>query len=349
MTSYYPIHRFQYKNVTRDDYAAMNRHANILRSERLPDDPPIPLKESIMELQSIPPYVNLLMWGAWNTTGHEMIGLGYVQLMRMEENRHLAQFDITVQPKYRQHGLGRRLLALITDAAHADSRHFLITETTDRVPAGESFVKRLGGERGLETHVNQLRIADLDLCLLAEWLEKGRSRSLDFELGLWDCPYPEAHLQAVVQLLELTNQQPYGGIENDDKHVTPQQLRQAEQHLYNRGDQRWTFYLIEKLTNNFVGYTETVWNPNCPEILRQEMTGVVPRYRNMGLGRWLKAAMLDKVLRERPQVKFVRSCNADLNAVMLKINKKLGFRLYSASALWQIEIDRVLAYLGRER
>jgi len=79
------------------------------------------------------------------------------------------------------------------------------------------------------------------------------------------------------------------------------------------------------------------------------MTGVFPQYRNKGLGRWLKAAMLDKVLKERPQVKYVRAGNADSNAVMLKINTALGFKPYTADALWQVELQKVLDYLNAGR
>jgi hypothetical protein len=63
------------------------------------------------------------------------------------------------------------------------------------------------------------------------------------------------------------------------------------------------------------------------------------------LGRWLKAAMLDKVLKERPQVKYVRTGNADSNAAMLKINTELGFKPYTADAIWQVELQKVLDYL----
>ena len=118
-----------------------------------------------------------------------------------------------------------------------------------------------------------------------------------------------------------------------------------EHNLFARGNQRWTYYVVERATGRFAGYSETVWNPNRPELLRQDMTGVFPQYRGKGLGRWLKAAMLDKVLRERPQVKFVRTGNADSNAAMLKINTELGFEPYIAEALWQVELRKVLEYL----
>lgn len=47
-----------------------------------------------------------------------------------------------------------------------------------------------------------------------------------------------------------------------------------------------------------------MWNPNRPMILEQGFTGVYPEYRNKGLGRWLKAEMMQRILRERPEVEF---------------------------------------------
>jgi GNAT superfamily N-acetyltransferase len=78
------------------------------------------------------------------------------------------------------------------------------------------------------------------------------------------------------------------------------------------------------------------------------MTGVFPEYRSKGLGRWLKAAMLQRVLTERPVVKYVRTGNADSNAAMLKINNQLGFRPYYSDALWQVELAAVLNYLQQK-
>jgi mycothiol synthase len=43
----------------------------------------------------------------------------------------------------------------------------------------------------------------------------------------------------------------------------------------------------------------------------------------------------------------VRTGNADVNKPMLKINTELGFKPYMASIIWQVEINRIKAYLGR--
>ena len=105
----------------------------------------------------------------------------------------------------------------------------------------------------------------------------------------------------------------------------------------------------ERATGRLAGITEVAWHPNRPEILQQRGTGVLAEYQNLGLGRWLKAAMLEKILRERPQVKRVRTGNADSNAPMLKINTELGFRPYISHQIWQIELAQVQAYLDSVR
>ena len=333
------------KAATPREYAALNQHNNRLRQERLPDDPPIPLDEHIQYLQSLPPFVDLRLWAAWTPDQAEVVAMADVVLLRMEENQHLAQFEITVSPDFRRHGLGRQLLKLVADTARQDERRLLLTNTTDRVPGGAAFMQRLGAQKGLETHINQLRIDELDRGLVHDWLERGQASLSAFELGLWEGPYPDDKLPEVCELYDLTNQQPHGDLEIEDMHMTPEQIRQTEANIFARGSQRWSFYLVERLSGRFAGYTETVWNPNRPEILSQDMTGVFPQYRNKGLGRLLKAAMLDKVLRERPQVKYVRTGNADSNAAMLKINTELGFKPYLANALWQVEVEKVMEYL----
>jgi mycothiol synthase len=336
---------FDFRQATEDEYRLWNESRNRIRAEVLPDDPPIPLEEMVQRLKNFPPYMDYRVWAAWEVDEPAIVAYGEVWLP-LTDNLHLAHFDIHVLPAYRRRGLARRLLALIRDEAQGKNRRLLMTDTSDRVPAGEAFMTRLGAERGLETHTNQLVIANLNWDLLSRWQEQARDRAAGFEIGLWEGPYPEADLDAVVALCDLLSQQPFGDLDIEEFQFEAEQVRQDEQSLFARGYERWTLYVRERSTGKFAGYTEVLWNPNRPEIISQGMTGVFPEYRNRGLGRWLKAAMLEKILAERPQAKYVRTGNADINAPMLKINTELGFKPYIAETVWQIATEQVSEYLG---
>ena len=66
-------------------------------------------------------------------------------------------------------------------------------------------MERLGGNRGLATHLNQLALADLDQSPLQSWRQN--APTADFALGCWEGPYPEEQLSDIVALHEVMNQQ----------------------------------------------------------------------------------------------------------------------------------------------
>ena len=131
----------------------------------------------------------------------------------------------------------------------------------------------------------------------------------------------------------------------EDSQVKPEQLREGEAYAIARGVERWVLYVRHKLSRDLAGYTTTYWYPENPENLEQEATGVLPEYRGSGLGKWLKAAMIQKVLRERPVVKRIRTGNANSNAPMLAINHELGFKFYKSQVVWQLEVTKLESYL----
>ena len=66
MTPAIQIQPFDLKNSTQEQYAALNTYNNRLRAERLPDDPPVPLEETIQNLQNVPAFVDEIQqeWAA---------------------------------------------------------------------------------------------------------------------------------------------------------------------------------------------------------------------------------------------------------------------------------------------
>jgi mycothiol synthase len=165
-------------------------------------------------------------------------------------------------------------------------------------------------------------------------------------VGIWNGPYPAAELPAIAVLVMVMNTEPRGTLQVEDWKVTPEMLCQEDASMVARGTERWVAYARERATGAYAGFSEVYYNPNRPHLVRQGGTGVWPQFRNNGLGRWLKAAMLDRVLRERPQVRFIRTGNADSNAPMLKINHELGFKPLCSESEWQVPLEKVQAYLN---
>lgn len=205
-------------------------------------------------------------------------------------------------------------------------------------------MRRIGASLGLSMHTNQLLIAELDRALIGRWLADGELLRDEFALGLWVGDYPESELAAIADMHNVMNDQPRENLQLEDWHISPEMLRQFESSWNARGTVHWTMYARHQASGELAGFTDVLWNPNRPELLQQANTAVRPVYRNRGLGRWLKAAMLDRVLRERPYVTKVRTQNAFSNGPMLKINEELGFRPYRSSYSWQVPTAAAAAY-----
>jgi GNAT superfamily N-acetyltransferase len=333
------------RNASDATFGAITALRNRLRAEEKPNDPPIPAEEQATRFRNAPDFVFLFMWLAWAPGGGELWAEGTLEGFREGENTHLGQMNIIVQPERRRQGLARQLLAEIVTSAAAQGRHTLVARTTDRVPAGAAFMQRLGANPGLASHTNQLDLGDLDRDLVQTWQARATERASGFELGLWDGPFPEEQIEAIARLYDVMNDAPLGDLDVKDIHLTPAELRQIESSMFGAGTRRWVLYIRERATGRLAGFTVVAWHPNRAAFLSQGDTGVFPEYRGLGLGRWLKAAMLAKVLTELPAVRYVRTGNADSNAAMLKINHELGFKPYIAETIWQVPTETVQAYV----
>ena len=341
------FHPFDLRAASDDEYATLNKFKNIQRREVLPEDPPVPCDEDVGRWQAMPVFVEQAAWGLWDPSHNDIIAFAEARIHQTGDNPNLMEFNIEVLPEFRRQGLAGRCLRRIADHARVRSRPLLMTECNDRVPAGAAFLLQIGATRGLEETLNELRLADLDRSLVQRWMEGSHLLAEHFDLILWKEAYPPERLTEFAAVLQVAaNDEPRDSLEMEDANFTPETVRQWDE-FQRAGDQRrWTMVVIERRRDRVVGLTELTWSPNRPAIVDQHFTGVLPKYRNRGLGRWLKAAMLEKILTELPEAQVIRSGNAGSNAPMLKINRALGFRPRLGWSTWQVTLDSVEEYLA---
>jgi GNAT superfamily N-acetyltransferase len=316
-------------------------HADLIESKHNSNA----LEAAIHAWRNPSPLATTSTWIAWRDEGKQVVGRGQLVLPTSGANEHLGQASIEVLPEARRQHIARTLLTAIAVALRDSGRTALIVKTTDRVPAGARFMERLGAEAGLAAHAHQLAISDLDPERIARWRAAGPHA--DYELVVWEGAYPEADLEAIATLTEVMNTQPLGGLAVEAQPVTPALLRQIEVALATRSAERWTVSARARSTGRLAGFTEAMWMPGTPRVLHQLNTGVMPEHRGRGLARWLKAEMLGQVPPRRPEIRFVRTSNADSNAAMLSVNAEMGFKPYESWTVWQVTLERVEAYLSR--
>ncbi len=339
------IKPFAFQDAPLEAYRSHHLLKEALRAERMPDMPPLLLEESIAKLKNLPGYLDLRIWGAWEMQETRMIAVAEGILLRTDENQHMLPFTVGVHPDYRQQGLGKKLLTKIANLAQEEDRHLLITTTYGSVPGGEICMNRLGATPGLRTHLHKLDLTQVDRALLQQWQKRGQASSPNVELGLWKGPFPEQELPCVARLMAAFNDQPKDDLQIEDLQYTPERVQEMDNQELVGGIERWVLHARDRITKRLVGYTAVYFQPDQPHQVGQGDTGVFPQYRRQGIGRWLKAAMLEKILSERPEARFITTSNADSNESMLKINQTLGYKPYLSQCLWQVELDTVLAYL----
>jgi GNAT superfamily N-acetyltransferase len=326
------------------DVAAAHVVASTCEFGHLPGDEPMPLEEWLAEQRKKAAFLEHRY--AVARMGEETVGYGFVELER-DDNPHLAWANLGVLPEHQRQGIGTQLLDHLTAIAEDDGRTSLGV-TTDEGSAGERLLAGLGLTCRQTAHQNRLRMAEVDRDLLRSWVDRAPERAAGYELRVWDGPTPDDLVEAFAACTEVMNTAPLGDLEINDERMTPERLRIMETARAGAGVPWWTICAVHVETGALVGFSQLYFSGWRRATAKQGDTGVDPAHRNRGLGRWIKAAMLLRLLVERPEVSAVDTWNAGSNEPMLAINHALGFRRVRVSGNWQGDLDVVRKHL-RER
>jgi mycothiol synthase len=258
----------------------------------------------------------------------------------------VMECDLFVRRDRRREGIGSRLFARICDEMLREGRALLTWSTFDAVPAGDAFSRQVGGQVARVNRTSELRLADVDWPMTEDWARAGRARERGYQLELVDGAFPE-HLRAdAATFHRIMQTAPRDHLDVADVLLDAGHIAEVDQALLEAGRMRWTA-LVRHAAGACVGGTEVTFEPQAPAIVRQQNTGIDPAHRGLGLAKWAKAAMLQRVRLERPEAERIRTDNAFSNAPMLAINDLLGFRVISTRTEWQLNVKDARRSPGR--
>ena len=330
----YTIEALDLQTATDDEVAEIAQFRQELAIEQRPEDPPTPLPVIEQWLRSRPPgqwrAIFIARDGAGKLAGY---GVG-ARNLKDTDNPHIRWSEIAVKPEHRRRGLARALFARVLDSLEGEDL-MVVSETSDRVPSGEEFAKAIGAKAGLPMKLNQLELGAVNRAKVAEW---ARGAPKGYRLVSVDETVPEQLVKPYIEASEGINDMPRGDIAFNDWKLTEPQIRQRESFYKQAGMKWWLILAIDERTGEGVGFTEVSFNPSDPHAIQQEGTAVVAAHRGHGIGLWLKAVMLERILGECADSRFIRTGNANVNAQMLAINAKLGFAYAWQTTLWQLPV-----------
>lgn len=319
--------------------------ANTMAHERIPEDPPGSWEAFASRVRNRPAMVVTRDWLARSADG-ELVGRGYVVRFEADTNKHLRDAGIDVVPAHRRKGIAKLLFREIVAGAGEADDIVLSFFTNDRAPSAAAFLERIGAKRALTMHANELDLAQLDRGMVREW---ATIETKGYRLEWIDADVPEDRMNEVIVAYDTMNTAPRGDSAMQDWNTTPDQIREWDRSRRARGHERRLVLAIHVKTGETAGYTELAYDPKVPHLIWQQGTAVIPSHRGQGLGKRIKAAMLERAIRDWPNARRVRTGNADSNAPMLAINTRLGFKPAWAESIWEVGIADARRYVDAEK
>ncbi len=322
---------------------AMHELHLVFDEEVLPGDPPVPLAQRLLDWRHPLEVERVSHWVMWK--GPEIVATSGLHV-DLVENLENAFGWVFVHPHHRASGYGRAIATAMVDAAEADGR----TRFAVGIPDGrseEALARRAGMKSAYREKVSRLVFDEIDWELMESWMLRAAERASDYELLFLRSPVEDKYLEVFCDLMFVMNTAPREDYIEEEETMTPEIWRDLEAKFGVEGERDILTYVARhKPTGEFAGYTTVAQKRLQPDLVDQWDTGVDPKHRNKGLGRWVKAAMALKLREMYPRVRRIDTENAGSNAPMLSINIEMGFKPILIQNVWQGDLATIRTNLG---
>ena len=336
------VRRVGFRTGTAEELMALHAVEAPIEAERGSNRTPQPVESYIAFARKLPSQFDDHAWLVEASDGRS-VAAGFCWSNSAGDPR-VMECDLFVRRDRRRQGIGSRLLATICNETLKEGRTLLTWSTFDAVPAGEAFSRRVGARLARVNRTSELVLTDVDWTMIESWTRAERARDLGYRLEMIDGAFPE-HLRAdAATLHHIMQTAPREDLDVGDVIVDAEFVAGLDRALIEAGRTRWTVFVRDP-AGACVGGTEVTFESWDPGTVLQQNTGIDLAHRGLGLAKWAKATMLERIRHERPEAGRVRTDNAFSNAPMLAINNALGFTVTNTRTEWQADVGDLLRAL----
>lgn len=249
------------------------------------------------------------------------------------DNRDSAAVTVHVGPGDRRRGYGSAVLARLEAEAAERGRVVLNAEAVWEYDSGPTGAGEPGPEFA-RAHGFALGLGDVKRTLalpvaeglLDELAAEAAPHHAAYPLRSWVGPVPDELVEGWAQLAStLMTEAPTGDLQREPEVADPSVVRESEGMLARQGRTKYNTAALDT-SGDVVAYTDIATTVHEPGKAYQWGTLVRKDVRGHRLGLAVKVANLRLLQRERPDVHEVTTYNAEVNAHMVGVNERLGFR-----------------------
>jgi RimJ/RimL family protein N-acetyltransferase len=200
---------------------------------------------------------------------------------------------------------------------------------------GESFLTAMGFQRASLDVNRRQDLTAVDWTHLDRIRADAASHASAYELVHVAGETPDELLPAVTRLTASINDAPTDELQVEDEVFSPERIRGMEVAQQARGQRFYRLLARHRDTGELAGHTVVTVEIERPWLGDQLDTSVSREHRGNRLGLLLKAAMMQWMREEEPQLRDISTWNAESNTHMVRVNEALGYTVVARMIGWQ--------------
>ncbi len=301
----------------------MWEYYKMVHAEERPGDPQMPAERQILNWRHT---VDDHLFDRWimRDDAGEIVGVA-VAWRNRTQNLQNGLVRVHIREDVRRQGLAAKLAQPALDILEEDKRTRVETDCAIGSPA-EAWLEGLGLKMVYVDRVSRLLAQEVDHGLMRSWIERASERASDYELQYHENLAGAEIVEKYTELLYQMNTAPLDDYEQEPEVFTPVMWQDIVAQADATQHDLHTYVAVHKPSGDYVGSTTIQTDRLWPEQAWQWETVTHPDHRNKGIGRWLKAALIEHLLDAGHPVERIDTGNADSNAPMLAINVAMGYR-----------------------